>query len=136
RIEPLGLYLINRHQRYADDCLDANRYHKAWKKTAKGEAWPDHLQREQKTAASEPGAEFTMLVQQGLQDTDPGIKRALELFGNPELIGLPVHYPLNNSGRMEIKGFKWFVDNDIQQHGQHLASITANTIALPTLEKN
>lgn len=160
KIEPIGLYLINRHQRYATDNLSEGRYHNIWKKenTVNGK-WPTHLELEQDSPATESPLNLFTLTQKGmeiLKKSSPEIKRALELFGNPKNIGVPVHYPIEKYGReekfdrkknkktwiecglLENEGFKWFVRNDDKENNykQPLKNITADMTEIPTLNKN
>ncbi|SER16298.1 CRISPR-associated protein [Nitrosomonas sp. Nm51] len=115
KIEPVGLFLINRHQRYTTDSTNCDRYHYAW---LKGEHaawdWPEYFRQNVVTADCTQtfNDTFDKLVQNGLAGTDADIKHALQLLGDPQYIGVPVHYPIAGNSTLENKHFEWFGNND------------------------
>jgi CRISPR/Cas system CSM-associated protein Csm3 (group 7 of RAMP superfamily) len=75
-----------------------------------------------------------------LEAHEPSVYAALVLLGNPKNTTLPVHYPQIARCPVEIDSFKWFVDNDgkgkdYEKPSQHLESITAKTMTLPSLSR-
>lgn len=138
KIEPLGLFLINRHQRYTTDGTNCDRYHRFWLKGGNvDQDWPEYLRQNVVTVNCSQAFNHTFdkLVQKGLAGTDADIKRALQLLGDPQYIGVPVHYPIARNGTLENKHFEWFGKND-KQNKNPLESIVAGTNKIPTLNKN
>lgn len=142
KIEPVGLFLINRHQRYAADSTDCDRYHRVWLKDdhAAEQSWPEYLRQHDVTVSCTQTFNdmFGKLVQKGLAElaeTGADIKRALQLLGDPQYIGIPVHYPIAKNGTLENKHFEWFGNND-KHSKKPLTSITADTTEIPPLKKN
>jgi CRISPR-associated protein (TIGR03986 family) len=136
-INPVGLFLINREQRYGnDDIFTSQRYHQAWIK--------EDIELPEAFYPQEIGAnnlEPPPLTWQELRDRfrnqmSPKIQKALELLGDPAKVTHPVHTPLvkQQLQNPEEETFRWFVEND--KHGQHqmLKPLDQKSTELPTLK--
>jgi len=140
RIDPIGLFLIDRKQRYrATNIFQAPRYHAAW--IDKSMTWPtDWYIREQKAVE-----QTKMLVphwenlREAFRESIPAnVKNALELLGNPNSVPCVVQTP-QLAGRagaeLERENFKWFVENE-REHHQMLKPLDEKSSELPTFNRN
>ncbi len=144
-IEPVGLFLVDRHKRYQQTDLfewyedegfrQWARYHQAWVASDPGQ-WPAAYAREWE--ARKVGQ--TPLTFDGFRELfagkmQPDIKKALKLLGDPSSTNrYPVHTPQKADADVETETYAWFVENQnpaVRQ--QRLEPITAGT-ALPPLE--
>lgn len=143
-IEPVGLFVVDRHRRYCGDALDAARYAAHWVIASERApaALPPHLSvelswlRKPSTLRVSAGD----LSRQGFLSV-PGndaVRRALQLTGVPGHVTVPVHYPQSTALELETEHYRWFVKNDTKVPAQQdrLADITANTPRPPRLKRN
>ncbi len=145
RLDPAGLFLINRHQRYSDP--SPVRYHQGWRNPDISD-YPSHYRREFETApgqatAPAPPDEAAAWRQQAPAPLKK-ILEALELLGDPEKVQQPVHYPQIDQERgkplrredpaFEDRLFSWFQKNDASVSGQYLNSLLGQT-QLPILDR-
>jgi len=140
RIDPVGLFLVDREKRYGQDLLNAPRYHRVW---AEGDysQWPTTYECERNEciparmnapAASQLASQF----RERMQKIAPEIIHALELLGDPKEVTAPVHYPQvarATGPNMEKRHFQWWVEN-AQQH-QTLQPIGLEDQFMPLLPK-
>lgn len=145
KIEPVGLYIVNRQTRYRQVGFGgagaaSQRYNSVWKCTNFPPTLPFHFEREHNaTATVGRMASPEQLAQQqmtALQATEPALYNAITLTGNPDAVKHPVHYPQVGGQPIETKTYEWFVEND-RVHGakQHLAPFTEESNALPVLKR-
>jgi hypothetical protein len=142
QIDPSALLLINRHQRYACDRLDANRYYAIWLADAKKLEfqpvnWPERYARE-KTEVEQMQSLKTIAAPESAKDSFPVLRdeaaarfknelpqvwAALECVGDPARIQHPVHYPQMATDKQgnsikpgeadfERELFQWFMFNE------------------------
>ena len=142
KLDPMGLFLIDRKSRYTGK-LNGSRYYSAWKRLGQ-DLWPVQYETESKTEPT-TGANSPVDLRNGYRSRiekfhphlHPVIK-AIELLGNPDMVDLPVHYPQLEKQDLERKLFLWFSQNEKCQ-GQFLRSLTgANTCnftELPALDR-
>lgn len=148
RLDPVGLFSINRKKRYEQTSLfdaDATRYHERW--VLAGEEpvqWPEQYVAE-KQASGMKASEFPSFDKlrqsftDGMDQTgdkmNPDIRRALELLGDPANILRPVHTPqiAGVSGMDEEKEtYRWFVVNDSGEvEAEFLEPLSESTKHLP-----
>lgn len=145
KIQPIGLYLVNRQTRYRQVSFGAAgapiaRYDSVWKSAQFPATLPHHLEREHKaTATAGHMASPEQLAQQqmaALKAVELALYNAIVLSGNPDAVKLPVHYPQVGGQPIESKTYQWFVEND-RAHAvrQHLAPFTETSNALPVLKR-
>jgi hypothetical protein len=139
RIDALGLFLVDRWPRYAQDPLDAPRYaaHGASVREVVPNL-PEHLQAEQALLA-QPGTLPTpqALAAAGFAEApcSGATRRALVLMGVPAHVVAPVQYPSQRNQDLENEHYRWFVEND-RSRQQQLGDINDNSSSLPTLRRN
>lgn len=114
RIDPVGLFVVNRAKRYKEDNLfDDPRYHERWI-TADSSlgGWEESYLRE---AASKGDCAFDphTLAAECEGAMEPSVAKALKTLGDPSKVSLPVHYPQVAGAEIEKETYKWFVANDI-----------------------
>ncbi len=156
RLDPVGLFLVNRQARYNGDRLDAARYAAAWRADGMTD-WPQRFHAEASATGTNPcpsPADWAAAWSARVAREAPALSemlQALELLGDPIRApgDVPVHYPQPlhragqqiqpNSPAMEGNGYEWFQTNQVQA-GQYLRSLnSANTdkfTRLPTLDRN
>lgn len=138
KLEPQGIFLVNRKQRYATDTLDAARYH-AGQREQNAADWPARLKTELEARLPEASPSVSELARKGMESVAEDVRRALQLLGTPEAIGVPVHYPQVQGGEMEKEQFAWFMANDKTDRNapadnqQSLTRITAASVRLEPL---
>lgn len=130
RIEPIGVFRVNRKDRYAKGNLFADRYAEVWRATdANAYPWAvvaDEIPPSYEHESRAVGADFNPTIaelhrqfRETMKGLAPDIIHALELIGNPDSVKAPVHTPLvKDNGVMqddESKSFLWFVANDLGQ---------------------
>ncbi|MFA6203145.1 MAG: RAMP superfamily CRISPR-associated protein [Gallionella sp.] len=139
KIDPVGLFLVDRSARYLSDSSDSVRYHQAWISDDSNpkEQWADCLEMERQTPACE-GVSPLDLAAEAMSKVDETVRRALLVLGNPESVTLPVHYPMVIGGQEEEKLYQWFVNNDklAQERRQYLQPLTKDDVAIQPLNKN
>ncbi|MGE0132616.1 MAG: TIGR03986 family CRISPR-associated RAMP protein [Blastocatellales bacterium] len=113
RIEPVGIYRVNRSARYSSAGLFAPRYSEAWvAENAKRDDWPSEYKME-KSSQCDTDSPNPMRHRDAFRDSmNKDIQNALELIGNPKSVTARVHTPLVIGGDDEDETFKWFVAND------------------------
>lgn len=145
KIEPAGVFLVKRLNRYGSDALGDPRYSSVWKDPAIP-GWPKQYGQEANlpaTAGAKSPPDLRDDYRQRIKDHFPDllpVLRAIELLGNSTKITSPVHYPQIPGQDLESRLFLWFQRNESQMHpGQFLRSLTdANTCGfteLPALER-
>ena len=135
RVDPVGLLLVNRLDRYSSAGLFAPRYDKVWHAADQSEwpwpettddvsDWPEERYKREATAVNEvAGGSRPAFAPQTLheafrQGMDPDIRFALELIGDPTSLRSPVRTPALNNQLTRLRGlgeketFEWFVAND------------------------
>ena len=146
KIEPVGLYLIDRARRYGpgNTASIGTRYHVGWQALdLKPEQLPQHLSGlVQDTDFSNTSFDPKHLSQSHmarLARDEPALYRAISLLGNPDAVKGPVHYPQIRGKEIEGENFKWFVLNDKKGRDaprrQWLQPFKSDSQALPTLER-
>ena len=143
RLDPVGLFYIDRMKRYQETSLfEACRYHAGWLSARENlQEWPDAYARERQEAAHglASGQSFETLRSLFAGTMDKDIQRALELLGDPTMVRYDVHTPQIAGARqpreMEQETYRWFVENDRKTRPQFLAPLTQDTHELPTLER-
>ncbi|MEW6127210.1 MAG: TIGR03986 family CRISPR-associated RAMP protein [Acidobacteriota bacterium] len=126
RIEPLGLFLVDRSKRYKSENLFTPRYARSWKaiKNPNVYPWiedavdfselPDRYRRE-KTTIGTPDLILPGSLHENFREKiEPPIRNALELIGDPSKVTQAVHYPTvqPQNGNDEEDSYQWFVAND------------------------
>ncbi len=154
RIDPVGLFLIDRDQRYrVDDIFQGQRYHQVWVATdvKREEEWSEEIYRREKKAEGmmPPELHWEALRERFRVTMTGAIQKALELLGDPTKVTAVVHTPqiftsldekgnplprVNEAG-MERENFKWFVANEKESHHQILTPLTEKSDNLPTLKR-
>lgn len=125
RIDPIGLFFIDRFERYNNttDLFNAKRYHEYWVPEDENVAvWPEEYQKEQWEAQNglKKSKKGFLNKKDGIYNTQNAfepqsdIKTALELLGNPESTkNKKVHYPqIVENPDLEEEHFQWFGENE------------------------
>ena len=139
KVEPIGLFLIDRIRRYEKDPLfSPSRYHKSWGDKKILGKLPDCYQKEKKMELfGEINDVFNYLItsfrNKTVLDQGKDSVSAIEVLGNPNVTA-PVHYPQLEGAHIEGENFKWFVENEKHQQ-KMLIPINENKDKLPTLER-
>jgi len=158
RIDPLGLFYVDRLARYRETNLSqAKRYHGAAVSGGEDPArWPDMYKDEKETMAQNAGlggetrSSFSDLRDAfaGSGALQPNIRRALELLGDPEKVTQKVITPQvhgTTGAATEKESYRWFVANDIGSGRGHdrlppqesfLQPLDASSEGLPTLPEH
>jgi CRISPR-associated protein (TIGR03986 family) len=144
-IEPVGVFPINRSERYTLSGFSAARHGTVLVAPSENpEEWPDAYRMAK-------GTESGLLNLGELQEAfskgmDEDIKQALELLGNPNSLRARVHTPLVDAGEEEDEKdtFRWFVANDMGSRSKSdnikidpaktcLEPLTKDSSKIPTL---
>lgn len=144
RIDPVGLFLIDRQGRYGADALfGSRRYHEiALTAAAKLDEWPAARYGREVAEARQVGTgaknnpPFDKLRDDFRAAMDPAVERALALLSDPSRVRAPVHTPQLNGRdgkQLEIESYRWFVRNEIGQ--QSLQPLDKDSTELPTLDR-
>ena len=152
KIEPVGLFCVDRRQRYTSHGLFTPRYHYAWMPEGDAGALPAGLYARESQSPIPGKAEFSYDVFRKifLSDIDKDIKQALWLLGDPEKVTHPVHTPLLAgivAEYTEKETFKWFVANDsgtgnsdngtkLPEQKDYLVPLPQTPDELPTLRRH
>lgn len=147
RLEPAGLFLVGRLQRYSTDSLTKARYHHIWS-AADLPAWHAAYQREHEEVqasrapldAPSPAA-LGRQFEAAMVRIAPEIIHALQLVGEPQRRQreTPVHYPQvagAAGAEAEKEHYRWFVENDRKAGrggGEALKPLKPQDQTLPTL---
>ncbi len=116
RIDPVGLFCIDRQGRYQEDGFSENRYNDAvWKKDEPD--WSDEWQELYPMEAATKREENTLpapeiLASCAAAEIKSDVFQALRLIGDPQMVTAPVHYPQVHDHDIEDRNFQWFVAND------------------------
>lgn len=112
RIDPLGLFLVDRDARYRDNKPKDLRWHRTW--TAPNSTAPERYSEmwTATTVAPSVAPDPAALAAEFAKKMDPNVKHALRLLGDPDQVIQPVHYPQVEKGLIEDENYKWFVAND------------------------
>lgn len=150
KVEPVGLFIVDRLSRYALDPIGASRYAQAWRaegltSQAAQAQWPHRFGREAFARGrvghdgqpAHPCPSPLDLAAAAMARVDRNVVRALQLLGDPSSATAPVHYPQMANCHLEDKTYQWTVHNDGQRPGmqQALGRIEADSPALPTLRR-
>ena len=139
KIDMMGLFLVDRAQRYAGasaaDWRTENRYHEVLHGEGFGVQWPTQYEREAATPATSAAAPDTLAKSfrdwAVAQHSDfVTILDALELLGNHSLVRLPVHYPQVDGAGLERNLYQWFSAGP----NQYLPGLR-NATRLPALDR-
>jgi CRISPR-associated protein (TIGR03986 family) len=148
KIEPVGLFQVNRIARYSSGGFFKERYAKKWLGVGEDVAQlPDTYKEEKSATMSATIATLDLQAIRSKFTLHPDIHRAIELIGDPTHLQGDVHTPTVEGQEREKETFKWFVANDIgsgnKQQGtwidsQHayLKPIKEDSPHLPTLPKH
>lgn len=117
KIEPVGLFCIDRQQRYTSNGLFAGRYHQAWLSDKETAPLPARFYLRESQSFPQPDEEFSFdkfrkKISEGM---DKDIEKALQLLGDPDKVAHPAHTPQIAgivAEYFEQETFKWFVAND------------------------
>jgi CRISPR/Cas system CSM-associated protein Csm3 (group 7 of RAMP superfamily) len=135
-ISPLGLFLVDRQQRYGEefDLLASPRYHRATLAAPLPEVLPRRYAEEADAVIhAAAGLDLADLVDRFRAAMPTEIRFALELLGDPASVSAPVSYPRTPKKSGDVEGFEWFKANeDSKNHGQQLLPIVPSA-GLPTL---
>ena len=123
RIDPVGLFFIDRQARYkTDDLFKATRYHQAWVDTKN---WPppesmyEHECAEMKNIDQLDEDWLVYFHNSFIETMHEDIKQALELLGNPDKVSAKVHTPQvagKIKGEMERETYAWYGENENHRH--------------------
>jgi len=129
KVEPLGVFLVDRPSRYAVSGMGETRYGRAWMHESglMGAVSGDYA--EERAATQNMAADEVSNLRDAFRATIPKkIALAIEAIGDPvSLAGLPVHYP-SGSAETESEHFRWFVANDRATTKQSLREIQDGNI--------
>ncbi len=115
-IEPAGLYLVHRGNRYSLDGVPDNpRYNGGiWQSEDKRlQEWQELYPRESTAAASSAAASPADFALKFSGTMTPSVQQALKRLGDPDNVVAPVHYPQVEGADLEEETYKWFVANDV-----------------------
>ncbi len=137
-IEPVGIFRINRQERYTSNGLFGPRYSEVWKAQFETMSeWPEEYETEKTTGGAPIDIER---VQKFFSDNmDNDIKHVLELLGNPGAIKARVHTPLVSGGEEDAEKdtYRWFVANDFGSGSKEKGNrIEAAKVCLEPLNEN
>ncbi len=134
RIDPVGLFFIDRKKRYAIDSLfESQRYHQAWV----GAELPEGLYPQERQAQHLPAPDLTWEKLRDLfrEKMSVQVKRALDLLGDPSKVEHSVHTPRMDGQEPEEETFRWFVENDDRQKQDFLKPLGDQLPTLPLWRK-
>ncbi len=127
-INPIGLFLTHRNQRYSADPIFSDRYHEAWsnqEELIKAPGYQIEKNSAAETSISTKFEEIRGSFKSNMETIYPDILNALELLGNPNKVEYPVHTPQVSmiwekgakrplrDEEKENDTFRWFVANDV-----------------------
>ena len=146
RIDPQGIFLIDRHARYTkEDVFAGTRYAAAAFSTGAEEHWPAQYRRERQSAATEAAkapAEWAGAYRDLIEPLMPDTIHALITLGEFRETDTPVSQPLDDRQPRgsESETFKWFTNNESyfrkdQRRVQQLDPIEAGR-PIPVLRTN
>lgn len=147
KIEPLGVYIIDRATRYKQDAVTSTppRYHQGWQSpNLAASQLPPHLASTVQDVGFGNDIFNPMHMAQHhmarFANSEPAAYRAVALTGNPLAVNKPVHYPQLAGRAIEGENFEWFVNNakPINSYDgtpQQLKHFTAESTGLPTLSQ-
>ena len=142
RIDPVGLFLVDRKKRYgSNDIFTSKRYHQVWKENGLKFPEKSYFQEAQIQNAGD------IPTWQSLRDIfkatmSSNIQQPLELLGDPSKVIHSIHTPLREQQlrNSEDKTYEWFSKNDDRRTAdndrQYLEPLTEKSTTLPTLRHN
>ncbi len=141
KIDPIGLFFVDRVARYSDQWGDSPRYHEHWSADMPESDWPEryaHIRQaltDERVKAAGTSHRFENLRSGFESVMDRDIHRALELLGDPAKVSSPVHTPqVADAPDPETETYKWFVENEEKKiKHQYLEPLSASSTALPVL---
>ncbi|MDD5028533.1 MAG: TIGR03986 family CRISPR-associated RAMP protein [Rhodoferax sp.] len=144
KINVIGLFLVNRQQRYLQTKLQPSeqvRYAAQWRAEHFPQQLPAYFATEQQACAIQPLVASPWQLSQSQMNTvyqkDTALWRAITLAGNPGAVKLPVHYPQVARQPIETEAYQWFVENDrVNATHQHLKPFTSESKNIPALRRN
>ncbi len=124
KIEPAGLFTINRKERYSVQSVEdifsekRQRYNYGWMNNKEKDLIPKDIYRQevQDYINGLKPVDYDNLRQTFADKIDKEIQEALELLGNPDNVKLDVHYPQLKGENIESENFRWFMENDNKDH--------------------
>lgn len=133
-INPVGIFLVNRHKRYSSGGLFSPRYSDTWVDPSEILSdWPDKYSLEANNLNSN-FIDKDDLLTEFTKTMDKDIKKAIELIGDPNILKVRVHTPLVNGVTDDEKEtFLWFVSNDHEKNRHFLEPLTEKSTTIPTL---
>lgn len=129
RIDPIGLFLIDRKERYSrDDIFNSRRYHQIFVEDAiPKELYPqEHVTSYVKRKVPK----WQELRDEFVKTMLPDVKNALELLGDPSKVAAKVMVPTIYIKKPEDENFKWFEENYGEQQ---LQPLNEKSCKIPTL---
>jgi len=130
RIDPIGLFLIDREKRYRSDDIFLNpRYHQV----AVDDAIPENLYPQEHAASNveQNAPKWQELRDKFAKTMLLDVKNALELLGDPSKVPAKVMVPTTNINKPEDENFKWFEENNGEQQ---LLPLNEKSCKIPTLK--
>ncbi len=109
RIDPLGLFTIDRSLRYSEKELSTCRYNQSW--TCQNVKLPSSYGDEQMAISG--GISFDDVQRSFTESMDSDIRNAIQLLGEPQYVTHPVHTPQVAPKDLEEETYCWFVANDV-----------------------
>ncbi|HID99174.1 MAG TPA: hypothetical protein EYP59_02650 [Thiotrichaceae bacterium] len=123
RIDPVGLFFIDRQARYkTDHIFETTRYHQAWTDKDNWYHLPKDTYKCECTerANLKPCDSWQDFRDVYFVDTmHEDIKQALELLGDPDKVSAKVHTPQiadKNKDEMERETYAWYGENENHKH--------------------
>jgi len=151
RIEPVGIFFVDRQKRYGADSVFAMRYHAVsvedrWCQSPLSDQWKPLYPKEFRAACTPQfrdaaGYPRFSKLRDGFQATvDEAIRAAIERLGSLN-VEYEVHYPRQHHQQdSEGEQYRWFSANDRADRPDHqrdwLIPIDPEQPGLPTLEPN
>lgn len=132
RLDPVGLFLVDRANRYSADGVLSSRYGTVWKSSV---LWddkiPDIYELEKKAEPNMPDDDLENIRSCFSSSVSSEISSALSVLGNPNNVTQPVRYPVIRGQDPEEETFKWFVANETARQSLNRIS----NLGLPTLNE-
>lgn len=113
QVDVLGLFEVDRQERYRRPGLFAPRYGRAWAGAGVSELGERYRHEVQAARHRAEDPEHLARLREDWRDKmDPGVRRALERLGEESFEPGEVSVPLVTGDEAEVETFRWFVVND------------------------